>query len=506
MEPSSTIQTLSENSHIESMPSTPISFTDSTHSPSLSELNMKRRSSSRSIKRKKFDDELVESSLNTSMAPIASGKVQRIRTSSLNVPSPSAGGPIQHPSLTPSESNSPMMDTVIKPPRRASNKSLPNSGSGIAGGNSGGGSNSRSGGSRYRKATKHANTGSSTKDLGRWKPMDDLALIINVQQTNCLRTVQRGVKFSCRFTLQEIQQRWYALLYDQVISRLAILAMRNLHPEVIAGIEAKALFSVAEEQLLASMKVSSNPTLETFQELLTNNALVFYPKRTAKALYTHWQLMKQYQLISDQTDPTVVRSEHFLTFSDCEETLNDTELSEPREAVLDQELALADRRAKKEINVLKNEVNRWQVLVDAVTGITSQDFDNQTLAVLKGCVVRYLMRSKEITIGRKTRDHNVDVDLSLEGPAWKVSRRQATIRLNNNGDFYISSEGKRALYVDAKPILNGHKYKLTNNSVLEVLASTGFDPPLSLIILCNAGLVHNQVHIKIPEKYTTPLD
>lgn len=46
---------------------------------------------------------------------------------------------------------------------------------------------------------------------------------------------------------------------------------------------------------------SSNPTLETFQELLTNNALVFYPKRTAKALYTHWQLMKQYQLISDQT-------------------------------------------------------------------------------------------------------------------------------------------------------------------------------------------------------------
>lgn len=55
------------------------------------------------------------------------------------------------------------------------------------------------------------------------------------------------------------------------------------------------------------------------------------------------------------------------------------------------------RRAKKEINVLKNEVSRWQVLVDAVTGITPQDFDNQTLGVLKGCVVRYLMRSKEVS-------------------------------------------------------------------------------------------------------------
>ena len=34
------------------------------------------------------------------------------------------------------------------------------------------------------------------------------------------------------------------------------------------------------------------------------------------------------------------------------------------------------------------------------------------------------MRSREITLGRKAAGVNVDVDLSLEGPAWKVSRRQ----------------------------------------------------------------------------------
>ena len=34
------------------------------------------------------------------------------------------------------------------------------------------------------------------------------------------------------------------------------------------------------------------------------------------------------------------------------------------------------------------------------------------------------MRSREITLGRKAAGVNVDVDLSLEGPAWKISRKQ----------------------------------------------------------------------------------
>lgn len=71
-------------------------------------------------------------------------------------------------------------------------------------------------------------------------------------------------------------------------------------------------------------------------------------------------------------------------------------------------------------------------------------------------------------MGRSTKDHSVDVDLTLEGPAWKVSRRQGTIRLRNNGDFFLSSEGKRPIFVDSRPILAGNKMKLNNNSVVEV--------------------------------------
>ena len=63
---------------------------------------------------------------------------------------------------------------------------------------------------------------------GRWKATDDLLLINAVKQTRDLGSVFKEVKFSCHFTLGEIQERWYALMYDPVISKLAMEAVRNM--------------------------------------------------------------------------------------------------------------------------------------------------------------------------------------------------------------------------------------------------------------------------------------
>lgn len=86
-----------------------------------------------------------------------------------------------------------------------------------------------------------------------------------------------------------------------------------------------------------------------------------------------------------------------INFSDQEDKLNDADLVEARDEALELELALADRKCKKEIRHLENELPRWTVLVDSITGIgIHPEFDNHTLAVLRGRLVRYLMRSREV--------------------------------------------------------------------------------------------------------------
>lgn len=371
-----------------------------------------RRSSSRSIKRKKFDDELVESSLKKASK-------QRVEITGLEKevkrPMPTGKGP--------------------KKQRKSKNPQV-------------------------------------NKDFGRWRPADDLALITAIQQTNDLTAVYLGVKFSCRFSQKEIQERWYQLLYDPVVSRLATTAIKQLPPDIIAEAQNSALWSKDEENILANVPANSPASLELFQDLLGKNPAVFHQCRSSKALRNHWLLMRQFQLLSDQTVST---AEHAMSFSDAEEQINDAELLEAKDDNLEQELSLADKRNKREIRLLEGEIPLWQVIVEklnAATGTTTvtpaSEFDSHTLAVLRGRLVRYLMRSREITVGRSTADSHVDVDLSLEGPAWKISRRQAVIKLRSDGEYYVINEGRRPLYIDGKPVIVGTKARLHHNSTFEI--------------------------------------
>uniref|UniRef100_A0A8C8C2B7 Microspherule protein 1 n=2 Tax=Oncorhynchus TaxID=8016 RepID=A0A8C8C2B7_ONCTS len=408
-----------------------------------------RRSSSRSIKRKKFDDELVESSLAKSSSRVKGPPVIEPIRCSGSEPSSNEKKKLCRVSST---ALTPPLTMVITPPPIAK---------------------------RVKKSKQPLQI---TKDLGRWKPTDDLLLINAVLQTTDLTSVHLGVKFSCRFTLREIQERWYSLLYDPVISKLAWQAMRQLHPEAIAAIQSKALFGQAEEALLAKIASSSQPKLEVFQELLSKHPSVFYPSRTPKSLLVHWQLLKQYYLLEDQSVQPFPKGDQVLNFSDAEQLVDDAKLKESRDEVLEHELMISDRHQKKEIRQLEQELPRWQVLVDSITGMNSPDFDNQTLAALRGRMVRYLMRSREITLGRATKDKQIDVDLSLEGPAWKISRKQGIIKLKNNGDFFIANEGRRPIYIDGRPVLSGNKWKLNNNSVVEIAG-------LRFVFLINQELI-----------------
>lgn len=147
-------------------------------------------------------------------------------------------------------------------------------------------------------------------------------------QTNDLKTVHLGTKFSCRFTPQELQQRWYALLYDQAVSRVAVAAMRNLHPDMVALVQDRALWSAQEEQLLSTIKSSSKAELPEFEELLAKNPDIFYPSRTAKSLQRHWMTLRMYHLLPDQSVAPLPTPEQpvVLTFHDAEDGIQDSEL------------------------------------------------------------------------------------------------------------------------------------------------------------------------------------
>lgn len=379
-----------------------------------------RRSSSRSIKRPKFDDELVDASAFK-------------RTSSRKTSESS-----------PSEPK--IRKVLSKQPSHTSVTSL-----------------------QPKKKIKKIKPSPVPTDFGRWRPTDDLSLINAVLQVCDLQTVHLMVRFSCNFTQKEIQDRWFALLYDPMVSRLAQQSMKALPSDVINQIMKNALWSRDEDCILADINIENNPTMQDFQKVLEDNIDVFHRTRDAKHLYNHWLLLRHYHLLSCQSAKSI-SSNVQTKVAEMEMKINDDQIIGPEDDALKQEMSFTDRCHKREIRRLEKEISQWEILIEKsglVEGLEVSDFHDETLAVLKGRILKYQINKKKVVVGRKSFDVDVNVDLSIEGPSLKISRNQGVITYEKNS-FTLLNCGRRPFYVNGTPLATGSTTRLMNNSVIEI--------------------------------------
>ncbi|CAI0435906.1 unnamed protein product [Linum tenue] len=89
-------------------------------------------------------------------------------------------------------------------------------------------------------------------------------------------------------------------------------------------------------------------------------------------------------------------------------------------------------------------------------------------AVLYGRYSKHYIKKSEVLLGRGTEDTSVDIDLSREGRANKISRRQAIISLDESGCFHLKNVGKFSISVNDKEITHGQSLNLTPSCLIEI--------------------------------------
>ena len=57
------------------------------------------------------------------------------------------------------------------------------------------------------------------RNFGKWQPQDDYLLIQSVLHLSNMTDVHMLTKFSSDFTQKDIEERWYATLFDAPISK-----------------------------------------------------------------------------------------------------------------------------------------------------------------------------------------------------------------------------------------------------------------------------------------------
>ncbi|KAL1569532.1 hypothetical protein AAHA92_01001 [Salvia divinorum] len=93
---------------------------------------------------------------------------------------------------------------------------------------------------------------------------------------------------------------------------------------------------------------------------------------------------------------------------------------------------------------------------------------HEALAILYGRHLRHYITKPKVLLGRSTDDIGVDIDLRKEGRANKISRRQAIIKMEADGSFFLKNLGKSSVLVNGVAVACGQMLNLSTSCLIDI--------------------------------------
>ncbi|CAH2067426.1 unnamed protein product [Thlaspi arvense] len=177
------------------------------------------------------------------------------------------------------------------------------------------------------------------------------------------------------------------------------------------------------------------------------------------------------QILSAEMDINVPMSEEEGNNNDIESDEDLPCFSDVEAMVLDMELEpIVQDRYELEASRYRNDsMARMIMRLEQ----SSKSFMNRNIAshgafaILYGSSKHYINKA-EVLLGRATGEYPVDIDLGRSGSGTKVSRRQALIRLKQDGCFEIKNLGKFSIWINEKEVGHREVVNLNNNSLIQI--------------------------------------
>ncbi|OAY57481.1 uncharacterized protein LOC110609792 isoform X3 [Manihot esculenta] len=196
-----------------------------------------------------------------------------------------------------------------------------------------------------------------------------------------------------------------------------------------------------------------------------------------------------------------------LTLNQEESDIDDEEIpsySDIEAMILDMDLCPDDTDSSidRQVSSYQNEDTRRTIIrleQCAQSSVQRVIASRGAFAVLYGRHLKHYIRETEVILGRATNDMEVDIDLGREGPANKISRRQALIKMEADGSFLLKNLGKSLVFLNGKEIAIGQSMSLRSNSLIEIGGMAfvfEFDSKCVGQHLANATKIHQQNNIK----------